>query len=117
MKNHYYTLDVRYKATQDEIKKSYRKLAVKFHPDKHNGDQYFVERFSEIQEAYEILSDVQRRRIFDKILKVYLEEKEIEYMTFEKYIPQRRDYTNRLIFLAAVLITFGTIYAIAYSIR
>ena len=53
------------KASSDEIKKAYRKLSIKFHPDKNDGDSFFEERFKEIQEAYEILSNAARRTAYD----------------------------------------------------
>lgn len=56
MKNHYQTLGIDRVATNDEIKQAYRKLALKFHPDKNDGDKFFEERFRQIQEAYEILN-------------------------------------------------------------
>lgn len=55
MKNYYQVLGLNENATQDEIRSAYKKYVVKFHPDKHNGDSFFKERFQEIQEAYEHL--------------------------------------------------------------
>lgn len=65
MKDYYYILGVTPKASSDEIKKAYRKLSIKFHPDKNDGDSFFEERFKEIQEAYEILSNAARRTAYD----------------------------------------------------
>ncbi|MGC4128663.1 MAG: DnaJ domain-containing protein [Bergeyella sp.] len=65
MKNHYQTLGIKRGASNDDIKSAYRKLALKFHPDKNNGDKFFEERFKEIQEAYEILSDPYEKRKYD----------------------------------------------------
>lgn len=65
MKNHYQTLGIGREASNDEIKRSYRKLAQKFHPDKNDGDKFFEERFKEIQEAYEILSDPYEKGKYD----------------------------------------------------
>lgn len=63
--NYYYILGINSNASSDEIKKAYRKLSHKFHPDKNDGDKFFEERFKEIQEAYETLIDEKKRRFYD----------------------------------------------------
>ena len=71
MKKHdyYKILGLASDATSEEIKRAYRKLAVKFHPDK-NPDNYLTEdKFKEVSEAYEILSDHQKRKNYDSSLK------------------------------------------------
>jgi hypothetical protein len=65
MKNYYYFLGVEENASEDDIKKAYRKLSLKYHPDKNPNDDYFENRFREIQEAYEMLSVAEKRRIYD----------------------------------------------------
>lgn len=65
MKNYYQTLGVNRDASRDEIKSAYRKLAQKFHPDKNDGDEFFEERFKEIQEAYETLIDPLKKGSYD----------------------------------------------------
>jgi molecular chaperone DnaJ len=65
-KDYYKTLDVTKGASADEIKKSYRKLARKYHPDANKGDAKSEERFKEISEAYNVLSDEKRRKEYDE---------------------------------------------------
>ncbi len=65
MKNYYQILGIERNSSLPEIKKAYRKLATKFHPDKNDGDKFFEERFKEIQEAYEILSDPYEKGKYD----------------------------------------------------
>ncbi len=64
-KDFYAILGVPASATQDEIKKQYRKLAAKHHPDKNPNDAKAAERFKEISEAYQVLGDAQKRRQYD----------------------------------------------------
>ena len=66
-KDYYKILGVSKNASQDEIKKAYRKLAVKYHPDKTQGDKKSEDRFKEIGEAYEVLKDPEKRKKYDKL--------------------------------------------------
>lgn len=66
-KDYYKALGVDKKATQDEIKKAYRKLAVKFHPDKNKGDKKAEDKFKEVAEAYEVLGDPEKRKKYDQL--------------------------------------------------
>jgi len=68
MKDYYYFLGISHDASEEDIKKSYRKLSLKYHPDKNENDDFFADRFREIQEAYETLSDRTRRKTYDQNL-------------------------------------------------
>jgi len=66
MNNHYETLGFNSSATTEEIKTAYRKLSKKFHPDNNSGDAYFENMFSQIQEAYDTLSNNASRLEYDR---------------------------------------------------
>ena len=63
----YAVLGVPASATQDDIKKQYRKLAAKHHPDKNPNDPKAAERFKEISEAYQVLGDAEKRKQYDQM--------------------------------------------------
>ncbi|MEW6184331.1 MAG: DnaJ C-terminal domain-containing protein [Thermodesulfobacteriota bacterium] len=64
-KDYYKILGVEKKASEEEIKKTYRKLAMKYHPDRNKGDKKAEEKFKEISEAYAVLSDKEKRKQYD----------------------------------------------------
>ncbi len=66
MADYYKTLGVEKGSTADEIKKAYRKLALKFHPDRNKGDKKAEEKFKEISEAYAVLSEDDKRKQYDQ---------------------------------------------------
>jgi len=65
--DYYETLGVGKNASEDDIKKSYRKLARKYHPDLNPGDKASEERFKNVQEAYDVLSDAKKRQMYDQV--------------------------------------------------
>ena len=71
--DYYEILEISRTATEVEIKKAYRKLAMKYHPDKNPGDKEAEEKFKQINEAYEVLSDPKKRAIYDKYGKAGLD--------------------------------------------
>src|SRR5262245_34512286 len=64
--DYYKTLGVKRTSTQDEIRKVYRRLARKYHPDLNPGDKSAEEKFKHLSEAYDILSDPKKREVYDK---------------------------------------------------
>jgi molecular chaperone DnaJ len=66
MKDYYSTLGIAREATPEEIKKAYRKKALEFHPDRNPGNPKAEAHFKQVSEAYEVLSDESRRRIYDQ---------------------------------------------------
>jgi hypothetical protein len=96
MKNHYQTLGIKREASNEDIKKAYRKLAQNFHPDKNDGDKFFEERFKEIQEAYEILSNQYEKGRYDTNYDFFFHGQQKSHQTYTrkeepKYEPPKPD--------------------------
>ena len=66
-KDYYKILGVERNASEDDIRKAYRKLAMQYHPDRNPNDKQAEERFKEINEAYQVLSDTQKRTHYDRL--------------------------------------------------
>ncbi len=71
--DYYEILEIERTATQDEIKKAYRKMALKYHPDRNPDDKEAEEKFKLVNEAYQVLSDEQKRAVYDRYGKQGLE--------------------------------------------
>src|SRR5215813_2977748 len=65
-RDYYEVLGIKRDASEDEIKKAYRKLARKFHPDLNPGDKTAEEQFKSLQEAYDVLSNSENRKLYDQ---------------------------------------------------
>ncbi|KAJ1458223.1 DnaJ domain-containing protein, partial [Pelagophyceae sp. CCMP2097] len=64
--DYYAILDVQKTATKAEVKSAYRKAALKWHPDKNRGDELAAQKFRDVAQAYEVLSDDDRRKQYDR---------------------------------------------------
>lgn len=98
MKNYYQILGVERNSSLPEIKKAYRKLATKFHPDKNGGDKFFEERFKEIQEAYEVLTTPLKKERYDNEYDVFFNKQKTHQTTSNKNQTenkQSKSYTEK----------------------
>ena len=66
-KDYYQILGISRNASPQDVRKAYRKLAMQYHPDRNPGDKQAEERFKEINEAYQVLSDSQKRAHYDRL--------------------------------------------------
>jgi DnaJ-class molecular chaperone len=109
MKNVYQIFGIARTATSDEIKRVYRKLSMKYHPDKNPGNKKSEEIFKEINEANEILSDAGKRQVYDDNLR----QEEINSQTFANTIQKENSKTNWAAAVSILIILVVSIVATA----
>lgn len=90
--DYYSILEVDRKSTYDQIKNAYRKLAIKYHPDKNKNNQAAEEKFKNISEAYDILSDENKRAEYDRRLNYHGEKTSVFWSDFVHQKKDRRNY-------------------------
>ncbi|BFU21057.1 DnaJ family protein [Entamoeba histolytica HM-1:IMSS-B] len=93
--DYYNCLGVAANATDEELKKAYRKLAIKYHPDKNPGNKAAEEKFKEISEAYAVLSDSSKRDIYDRYGKEGLEKGGMSQFDMDDILSQFFVHTKR----------------------
>ena len=92
-KDYYLMLGVERTASKADIKNAYYKLARRYHPDLHGGDEYFIDKFNEINEAYYVLGDLDRR--LDYSLQLYRYE-EIKEEAVQKLKDLQKDMKKQI---------------------
>jgi len=101
MSDYYSVLGLPKSASLDEIKKAYKKLALKYHPDKQTGSD--TEKFKEISEAYSILSDPNKKSLYDRFGKDGLKQQPIMFNPFEAFGIKILQRVNLMVTLEDVL--------------
>ena len=94
MINYYQILNIKKNSSQDEIKKAYRQAAIFWHPDK-NKSSNAHEKFVQISEAYEILSNVEKRQLYDKIYSEYFDRKSDIQVSQVKKEESKKSYASK----------------------
>jgi curved DNA-binding protein CbpA len=108
LKNYYDILEVSVNASDEVIRVAYRKLAQKHHPDKNNGDKASEEKFKIIQEAYEVLSNQERRALYDRPFKASYNDSQ-STNTEQSYSQSTFSKKKPLSGLAILLLVFAPI--------
>ena len=83
-RDYYEVLGISKNASEAEIKKAYRQMAIKYHPDKNPDDKTAEDKFKEAAEAYEVLSNPEKRQRYDRLaIKVLVEQPEVDLVVEE----------------------------------
>ncbi|SFG65051.1 tetratricopeptide repeat protein [Pontibacter chinhatensis] len=93
--NHYQVLGVGQTASAQEIKTAYKRLAIKYHPDKNPGNQFSEEMFKQVNAAYQVLSDPRKRALYDLRLQYQREQQHRAVMQHQPRRYEPRHYTTR----------------------
>lgn len=89
-KNHYESLGIASNSTQSEVKSAYYKLSMQHHPDKNQGNEESLQKFRDISEAYEVLSNVSTRKLYDRGLYINKDQPhEYDKPTVNKFYKSR----------------------------
>ena len=83
--NHYDILGVNNNASQEDIRRSFRYLALKYHPDRNKNSEEAKQKFLKILEAYEVLSDKQTRKKYDDENNIYINTRGDSYISTQRY--------------------------------
>lgn len=94
-KNHYITLGVKNTASLEEIKLAFRKLAKKYHPDKNRENKSAEESFKEVQEAYAILSNYEKRKKYDLKFSYASRYEQVRNKTYTPYTGNAYHYAQQ----------------------
>lgn len=94
-KNYYITLGIKNTASLEEIKSAFRKLAKKYHPDKNHENEHSDSFFKEIQEAYEVLSNYEKRRKYDQKFAYANTYEQIRNKTYTPYNGNAYQYAQQ----------------------
>ena len=92
MTDHYHILGLAPTASKTEVKKAYRKLSLKYHPDQNDGSEKYTKKFIEIQEAYEVLYDEKKRKQYDQYYRQMLQNRANEPIVEEEVIKPVVEY-------------------------
>lgn len=110
--NYYHILGLENFASQQEVKKAYRQLAKKYHPDRNPDKPHFKEKFQRVAKAYQVLADADKKAAYDQILK---EQQDRSSTTAQPaYAPRRRHYTSEKTTYSPTTLMYGRIFIIGF---